>query len=66
MKPLQGKTVLITGGAKRLGRAMVMAAAHSGANVAFTHLSSREEARRTLADISALGVEGPRYLRCPL
>jgi NAD(P)-dependent dehydrogenase (short-subunit alcohol dehydrogenase family) len=37
---------------------MVMAAAHSGANVAFTHLNSREGARRTLADISALGVEG--------
>ncbi len=58
MKPLQGKTVLITGGAKRLGRAMAIAAAEAGANVAFTYLNSKDEAHGVLTDIQALGVKG--------
>ena len=57
MKLLQGKTVLITGGAKRLGRAIVLAAAKSGADVAFTYLNSREDADRTLADVHRLDTE---------
>jgi NAD(P)-dependent dehydrogenase (short-subunit alcohol dehydrogenase family) len=55
---LQGKTVLITGGAKGLGRAMALAAAASGANVAFTYLKSKAEAHRTLDEVNALGVKG--------
>jgi NAD(P)-dependent dehydrogenase (short-subunit alcohol dehydrogenase family) len=43
---LKGKTVVVTGGARRLGRAMVLAMAESGANVAFTYLSSTSEARQ--------------------
>jgi len=58
VKPLQGKTVLITGGAKRLGRAMAIAAAEAGANVALTYLNSKDEAHGVLTDIQALGVKG--------
>jgi len=55
-KPLQGKTALITGGAKRLGRASALALAQAGADVAITFLQSSREAQQTAADLSALGV----------
>jgi NAD(P)-dependent dehydrogenase (short-subunit alcohol dehydrogenase family) len=54
VKQLQGKTVFITGGARRLGRAMALVAAESGANVAFTYLNSEDDAQRTLDDINGL------------
>ena len=57
MKPLEGKTVLITGGARGLGRAMAIAAARSGANVAFTYLSSKDESKATIDELNALGVK---------
>ena len=49
---------MITGGARGLGRAMAIAAAQSGANVAFTYLSSKGEANATVDDLNALGVKG--------
>jgi 3-oxoacyl-[acyl-carrier protein] reductase/pteridine reductase len=54
---LKGKTVLITGGARRLGRAIALAMARSGANVAFTFRSSANEAGETLKEIKAAGVQ---------
>jgi len=55
-KPLLGKTALITGAARRLGRASALALAHAGADVAITFLKSAREARETVNDLSALGV----------
>lgn len=52
---LKGKTVLITGGARRLGRAIAVAMAGAGANVAFTYLSSEEPATQTRDQVRALG-----------
>lgn len=49
MQDLKGRSVLITGAAKRIGRALALAFADAGANVAITFLSSREEAEATLA-----------------
>jgi NAD(P)-dependent dehydrogenase (short-subunit alcohol dehydrogenase family) len=55
---LKGKTVLVTGGARRLGKAMALALAESGANVAFTYLSSAIEAAETLRQIESSNVPG--------
>ncbi|HWX53879.1 MAG TPA: SDR family oxidoreductase [Verrucomicrobiae bacterium] len=57
MNNLSGKTVLVTGGARRLGKAFVQAAAAAGAQVAFTYLNSKAEASRVLAEIEAQGEE---------
>jgi len=55
-RPLAGKTVLITGAAKRLGRASALALAKAGADVAITFLRSAREAQHTVIDVSSLGV----------
>ena len=60
---MKGKTVLITGGARRIGRAVALAMAAAGADVAFTYLTSTEDARRTLADLKSRGVRAVA-LRC--
>lgn len=57
-KPLAGKTVLITGAARRLGRASALVLAGAGADVAITFLRSAREARQTVSDIRRLGVRG--------
>jgi NAD(P)-dependent dehydrogenase (short-subunit alcohol dehydrogenase family) len=62
-KPLRGKTALITGGAKRLGRASALALAEAGADVAITFRTSLREAQRTVIDISSFGVRAVA-LRC--
>jgi NAD(P)-dependent dehydrogenase (short-subunit alcohol dehydrogenase family) len=54
---LKGKTVFITGAARRLGKAIALAAAYAGANVAFTFSSSSNEAGQTLKEIEAIGVQ---------
>jgi len=55
-KPLHGKTALVTGAARRLGRASALALARAGADVAITFRDSTREARETVVDLSALGV----------
>src|SRR6202158_3806454 len=62
-KPLRGKTVLITGAARRLGRASALALAEAGADVAITFRNSAREARETVVDLSACGVRA-FALRC--
>ena len=55
-RPLLGKTCLITGGARRLGRASALALAQAGANVAITFRNSAREAQHTVVDLSSFGV----------
>jgi NAD(P)-dependent dehydrogenase (short-subunit alcohol dehydrogenase family) len=55
VQSLEGKSVLITGGARRIGRAVALAMARAGAAVAITSRTSARDARRTLADLGALG-----------
>ena len=62
-KPLRGKTALITGAARRLGRASALALAEAGADVAITFRNSAREARETVVDLSAFGVRA-FALRC--
>jgi len=47
---------LITGGARRLGRASALALAEAGADVVITFRNSAKEAERTLRDIRSFGV----------
>jgi NAD(P)-dependent dehydrogenase (short-subunit alcohol dehydrogenase family) len=63
IKPLRGKTCLITGGAKRLGRASALALAEAGADVAITFRTSARDAQRTVVDLASLGVRA-FALRC--
>ena len=62
-RPLRGKACLITGGAKRLGRASALALAQSGADVAITFRNSVREAQQTVVDLSSHGVRA-FALRC--
>jgi NAD(P)-dependent dehydrogenase (short-subunit alcohol dehydrogenase family) len=62
-RPLQRKTALVTGAARRLGRASALALARAGADVAITFLYSAKEARETVVDLSGLGVRA-FALRC--
>jgi len=55
-KPLRGKTALITGAARRLGRATALALAEAGADVAITFRNSARDARETVVDLCGLGV----------
>jgi 3-oxoacyl-[acyl-carrier protein] reductase/pteridine reductase len=55
---LKGKTVLITGAARRLGRAIAVSMSQAGANVAFTFRSSANEAGETLELVKSAGVQG--------
>src|SRR5581483_5026828 len=64
-KPLRGKTVLITGAARRLGRAAALRLAQAGADVAITFRNSGREARETLLELSGLGVRAFAF-RCDL
>jgi NAD(P)-dependent dehydrogenase (short-subunit alcohol dehydrogenase family) len=62
-KPLGGKTALVTGAARRLGRASALALAQAGADVAITFRNSAREARETVVDLSGYGVRA-FALRC--
>jgi len=55
-KALAGKVALITGGAKRLGRASALALADAGADVAITFLKSGADARKTVKVLNKAGV----------
>jgi NAD(P)-dependent dehydrogenase (short-subunit alcohol dehydrogenase family) len=55
-KPLAGKAALVTGAARRLGRASALALAKAGADVAITYRNSARQARETVIDLSGLGV----------
>lgn len=53
---LAGRWALVTGGAKRVGRAIALELAARGAHVAIHYHSSRSEAEGTVRDIEARGV----------
>ncbi len=52
---LSGSAVLVTGGAKRVGRAIVIELAQAGCNVAIHYHRSRSEAEDAAAAVSAMG-----------
>lgn len=52
---LQGRTVLITGGAMRVGRALTLAVAHKGADVIIHYNHSQDQAKELQAELHATG-----------
>lgn len=60
--PLTGKSALVTGGARRIGREIALTLARAGADVAITYLNSQSEAVDTALEI---GQVGPRSLAVP-
>ena len=61
MKLLEGKTALITGAARGIGKAIALKFASEGANIAFTDLVIDEIGKETEAEIAALGVKVKGY-----
>ena len=53
--PLSGKTILITGAAKRVGRLFALACARAGADIIIHHGHSREEALQVKDEIESIG-----------
>jgi NAD(P)-dependent dehydrogenase (short-subunit alcohol dehydrogenase family) len=64
-RSLAGKTVLVTGAAKRIGRAIALGFAELGANVAITYGASADEAEETVRALAACDVEA-MSVRCDL
>ena len=61
MKLLEGKTALITGAARGIGKAIALKFAQEGANIAFTDLVIDESGKATEDEIAALGVMAKGY-----
>lgn len=61
MKLLEGKTALITGASKGIGRAIANKYAAQGAHVAFTYLSSVEKGEALVAELEAKGIKAKGY-----
>jgi 3-oxoacyl-[acyl-carrier protein] reductase len=61
MNLLQGKTALITGASKGIGRAIAKRFAENGASVAFTYLSSPEKGQALEAELLAMGIQAKGY-----
>jgi NAD(P)-dependent dehydrogenase (short-subunit alcohol dehydrogenase family) len=55
MGRLDGKTALVTGGSRGIGRAIVLEVAREGAKVALNYASSDEKAREVAAEVAKLG-----------
>ena len=51
---LQSSLILVTGGAHRVGKAIALALAGEGCDIAFTYHAAEEQAQQTRAEIEAL------------
>lgn len=58
---LYGKTALVTGASRGIGKAIALKFAAEGADIAFTYRSQEEAARALQAEIEAMGVRAKAY-----
>ena len=61
MNLLKGKTVIITGASRGIGKGIALILAKNGANIAFTYSQSIESANKLVKEIKCTGVECKAY-----
>jgi len=61
MKLLEGKTAIITGASRGIGRGIALVFAQQGANVAFTYSASVEAANALEQELTAYGIKAKGY-----
>ena len=61
MQLLQGKTAIVTGATRGIGKGVALKLAEQGANIAFTYVSSEEKALALENELQALGVKAKAY-----
>jgi 3-oxoacyl-[acyl-carrier protein] reductase len=61
MKLLEGKTAIITGAARGIGRAIATKYAEHGANVIITDLAVNDETQQFIAELTAMGVKAKAF-----
>ena len=61
MKLLQGKTAIVTGGARGIGKAIATKFASEGANIAITDLVYDDSVKAFEAELNAMGIKAKAY-----
>ena len=61
MQLLQGKTAIVTGATRGIGKGVALKLAEQGANIAFTYVSSAEKALALENELQAFGVKAKAY-----
>ncbi|MCF8303773.1 MAG: 3-oxoacyl-[acyl-carrier-protein] reductase [Bacteroidales bacterium] len=61
MKLLEGKTALITGASRGIGKALAQTFAQEGANIAFTDLKRNEDMEKLEAELNETGIKAKGY-----
>jgi 3-oxoacyl-[acyl-carrier protein] reductase len=61
MKLLDGKTAIVTGASRGIGKAIALKFAEEGCNIAFTDLFDDDYMKATEAELTALGVKAKGY-----
>lgn len=61
MKLLEGKTAVITGAARGIGKAIALKLAENGANIAFTDLEYNEAAKEVELELEKFGIKAKGY-----
>ena len=57
MTNLSGKTALITGASRGIGRAIALLYAEQGCNIAFTYINEENEANKLVEELQTIGVQ---------
>ena len=62
MKLLEGKTALITGASRGIGKSIAQRFALEGANIALTNIADDDEFKATIREIESMGVKAKGYV----